>query len=61
MKDIPKDDIKRLQLAYKASKDVLKAVGLFPTPQYAHNIYNDNRTQTVVAPGIMKLFSSELN
>ena len=54
MKDIPKDDIKRRELSYKASKDTLKAVGLFPTPQYAHsltNIFNDNRQQTVISSG----------
>lgn len=60
MKDVPEDNIKKLELCYKASKDTLKATGLFPSPQYAHNIYNDNRTQTVVEPGIMKLFSTEL-
>ncbi len=60
MKDVPEDNIKKLELCYKASKDTLKATGLFPSPQYAHNIYNDNRTQTVVEPKIMKLFSSEL-
>ncbi len=60
MKDIPKDDIKRRELSYKASKDVLKATNIFPSPQFAHNIYNDNRTQTVVEPKIMKLFGSDL-
>ncbi len=30
---------------YKASKDVLKATNVFPSPQYAQNIYNDNRQQ----------------
>ena len=45
MKGIPKDDIKRRELSYKASKDVLKATNVFPSPQYAHNIYNDNRQQ----------------
>ncbi len=60
MKDIPKEDIKRRELSYKASKDVLKATNIFPSPQYAHNIYNDNRTQTVVEPKIMKLFSTDL-
>ncbi len=52
MKDIPKDDIKNRELSYKASKDTLKAVGIFPTPQYAHsltNIFNDNRQQTVIS------------
>ncbi len=60
MKDVPEDNIKKLELCYKASIDTLKATGLFPSPQYAHNIYNDNRTQTVVEPGIMKLFNTEL-
>ncbi len=45
MKDIPKDDTKRRELSYKASKDVLKATNVFPSPQYAHSIYNDNRQQ----------------
>ncbi len=61
MKDIPKDDIKRRELSYKASKDVLKATNIFPSPQFAHNIYNDNRTQMVVEPSIMQLFSSEFS
>jgi hypothetical protein len=52
MPTIPKDDIKSRELSYKASKDTLKAVGLFPTPQYAHsltNIFNGNRQQTVIS------------
>ncbi len=61
MPTIPKDDIKRRELSYKASKDVLKATNIFPSPQFAHNIYNDNRTQTVIEPSVMKLFSSEFN
>ncbi len=60
MKNVPEDNIKKLELCYKASKDTLKATGLFPSPQFAHNIYNDNRTQTVVEPKIMKLFSTDL-
>ena len=31
-KDIPKDDIKRRELSYKASKDVLKATNVLPSP-----------------------------
>ncbi len=50
MPGIPKDDIKRRELSYKASKDVLKATNVFPSPQYAHNIYNDNSQQTVISP-----------
>ena len=50
MKDIPKDDIKRRELSYKATTDVLKATNVLPSPQYAHNIYNDNRQQEVISP-----------
>jgi len=49
MKDIPKNDIQRRELSYKATKDVLKATNVYPTPQYAHNIYNDSRQQTVIS------------
>ncbi len=60
MKGIPKNDIKRRELSYKASKDVLKATSIFPSPQYAHNIFNDNRTQTVVDPAVMSLFRTDI-
>ena len=50
MKGIPKNDIQRRELSYKATKDVLKAANVFPSPQYAHNIYNDNRQQAVISP-----------
>ncbi len=33
MKNVPEDDIKKLELCYKASKDVLKASNVFPSPQ----------------------------
>ena len=51
MKNIPKKEIKRTELGYKASHDVLKAVGLMPTPvqsQVITTIYNDNRNQTLL-------------
>ncbi len=55
MKDIPKDDIKRRELSYKASKDVLKATNVFPSPQYANNIYNDNSQQnTIISPAFQQ-------
>ena len=56
MPTIPKDDIKRRELSYKASKDVLKATNIFPSPQFAHNIYNDNRIQTQnnISPSIIR-------
>ncbi len=57
MKDVPDDNTKKLELCYKATKDTLKATGLFPSPQFAHNIYNDNRIQTQnnISPSIIKL------
>ncbi len=61
MKDIPKDDIKRRELSYKASKDVLKAINVFPSPQYAHNIYNDYRIQTQINPAITRLVGEALS
>ena len=57
MKDIPKDDIKRRELSYKASKDVLKATNVFPSPQYAHNVYNDNRQQALITPEFQKFLN----
>ncbi len=57
MKDIPKDDIKKRDLAYNASKDVLKTVGIMPTTvtaQTLYNIYNDNRQQTVITSDYQK-------
>ena len=60
MKGIPKDDIKRRELSYKASRDVLKATNIFPSPQFAHSIYNDNRIQTQnnISPTITKLIGN---
>jgi len=45
MKDIPKKDIKRRELPYKASQDTLKAVGIMPSQvqsQFFMNIYQQN-------------------
>ena len=55
MKDIPKDDIKRRELSYKATTDALKATNVFPSPQYANNIYNDNsQHNTVITPAFQQ-------
>ncbi|MBI5739623.1 MAG: hypothetical protein HZA16_02780 [Nitrospirae bacterium] len=45
MKNIPEGDIKQKELAYKASKDVLKSVGLLPTPVHSQtfiSLYQEN-------------------
>ncbi len=56
MKDIPKDDIKRRTLSYQATKDVLKATNIFPSPQYSHNIYNDNSQNNIVITPAFQAF-----
>ncbi len=56
MKDIPKDDNKNRELSYKATTDVLKATNVFPSPQYAQNIYNDNSQQTTVISAAFQQF-----
>ena len=66
MKDVPEDNINKLELCYKATKDTLKAIGLFPSPTYAHsltNIYNDNRQQesTVISANVMKLIGDGIS
>ena len=62
MKGIPKDDIKRRELSYKATKDVLKATNVFPSPQYAHNIYNDNSEHnTVISPSYQAFIDFQSN
>ncbi len=58
MPTIPKDDTKNRELSYKASQDVLKATNIFPSPQFAHNIYNDNRQQTqIISPNVLDMFA----
>ncbi len=48
---LAKDDIGNRKLSYDASKDVLKATNILPSPQYAHNIYNDNSQRVeVISP-----------
>ena len=55
MKDIPDHEIKRKELAYKATRDVLKAVGLYPSP-FVMNVNNDNRQQTaVINPDVFQI------
>jgi predicted transcriptional regulator len=59
MQTLPMDDTKNRELSYKASKDVLKATNIFPSPQFAHNIYNDNRQQNacILSPNVLDMFA----
>ena len=57
---IPKDgksagmDIKEKELAYKASQDVLKAVGIMPSPVQSQVITNIYKEKPLVNPIILK-------
>ena len=58
MPSIPKKDIKRRELSYKATKDVLKSVGLLPTPiqsQVFINLYQGNNQ--IISPVIMQILN----
>ncbi len=61
MKNIPEKDIKRLELAYKATKDVLKSVGLFPTPIKSQTLINltQENTQGFSANGLAMLLRAD--
>jgi uncharacterized protein YjiS (DUF1127 family) len=62
MKNIPAKETKRRELAYKASNDLLKAVGIMPAQTQApliKNIYNDNRL--IISPIVMELLSKHCN
>ena len=56
IKDIPKKDIKRRELSYKASQDCLKAAGIMPSQvqsQFIMNIYQ--ASNIVLSPLLQKL------
>jgi hypothetical protein len=64
MKNIPKKDIKRRELSYKASLETLKAVGIMPSPVQSlviTNIYNQtNVFQTPLVREIIKKYVKSL-
>lgn len=65
MKSIPKKDTKRQELAYKATSDVLKAVGLLPSSKESQvliNIYQQNiQTMNPVLVELLKRHFQELS
>ena len=56
MPAIPKHEVKQRELAYKATKDVLKAAGIFPSPSINLAIYNDTR-QVNIEPEVLYLLT----
>ena len=58
MRNIPSKETKRRELSYKASNDLLKAVGIMPAQTQApliKCIFNDNRL--IISPVVMELLS----
>lgn len=57
MKDIPASDSKRMELAYRASTDVLRAVGMMANPQPSQFVANiiQPQTETGYSPVIQEL------
>ena len=56
MKRTPKGETRRRELCYAASKDVLKSVGLMPTPVQSQILINlSQQTNTILSPVILKL------
>jgi len=61
MKDIPKEEIKRRELSYKASLDTLKAAGIIPSSvqsQIITNIYQENNL--IVSPVVQEIISKHV-
>ena len=56
MKDIPKNEYKRRELSYRASRDVLKSVGLFPSPVQSQTLVNiySKKTSFLTNPAVQK-------
>lgn len=58
MKDIPAQDTKRRELSYMATKDVLKSVGILPTPLQSQTFINITKTQhTLISPIIQEMLN----
>ena len=60
MKHIPKNENKRRELSYKASSDVLKGAGLFPTSVQSQTFINlCQQNTTILSPVILRLLEAQ--
>ena len=55
MRDIPKKDIRRRELSYRASHDTLKAFGIMPTPVQSQIVTNIYSQKNLISPAISAL------
>ncbi|MBI5967915.1 MAG: helix-turn-helix domain-containing protein [Deltaproteobacteria bacterium] len=54
MKRIPKKEVKRRELSYKATIELLKTAGLLPTPLQAQTLINIYKTQNLILTPIVQ-------
>jgi hypothetical protein len=58
MKEIPEEDTKRRELSYKASKDVLKSVGILPTPVQSQTFIDISQENNQISPVVWQIIGS---
>jgi hypothetical protein len=59
MKEIPQEEIKRRELSYKASKDVLKSVGILPTPAHSQTFIDiSQENNQIISPVVWQVIDS---
>jgi len=59
MKKIPKKDVKRRELSYKASLDTLKSVGIMPSPVQSQVITNLYQQNNLILSPVVRAFIEE--
>jgi transcriptional regulator with XRE-family HTH domain len=60
MPEIPKKEIKRRELAYKASAEVLKTAGMLPTPIQSQTLINIIRTGDIFTGPLLEKLKEKL-
>jgi len=57
MKSLDEKEHKSRELSYKASADVLKSVGLLPTPVQSQTLINNADTDAVLSPEVLRILA----
>lgn len=55
MKNIHEHGIKQKELAYKATRDLLRSVGIFPTQTPKTNVLDNDRRQQAILPEVLQM------
>lgn len=55
MKNIPAHEIKQRELAYKATRDLLRSVGILPTQTPKTNVLDNDRRQQAILPEVLQM------